>query len=140
MRCGCYDRSLSYYWPRSLSTDVLKKYDVFYTSEIPEVMWYEPLYNKNDPSIIKEVQQMWRCRNLRKPRVNLYIYIYIYIYKDQQECIRGQIYKIRNSQEDTQSQLRWQTVNEISKKKIISSAKLKAANQEERVQKWKEHF
>ena len=24
---------------------VLKKYDVFYFSEIPEVTWYEPLYN-----------------------------------------------------------------------------------------------
>ena len=25
---------------------VLKKHDVFYTSAIPEVTWYEPLYNK----------------------------------------------------------------------------------------------
>ena len=24
---------------------VLKKHDVFYTSAIPEVTWYEPLYN-----------------------------------------------------------------------------------------------
>ena len=27
--------------------DVLKKHDVFYTSAIPEVTWYEPLYNTN---------------------------------------------------------------------------------------------
>ena len=42
---GCYVRSWSYYWRRSFSTNVLKKHNIFYTSEIPEVMWYKPLYN-----------------------------------------------------------------------------------------------
>ena len=45
-RYGCNVQSWSYYWPRSFSTDVLKKHDVFYTSEIPEVTWFEPLFNK----------------------------------------------------------------------------------------------
>ena len=30
-----------------LLTNVLKKHDIFYTSVIPEVTLYEPLYNKN---------------------------------------------------------------------------------------------
>ena len=30
---------------------VLKKHDVFYSSEIPEVTWYEPLYNRGLLSI-----------------------------------------------------------------------------------------
>ena len=34
----------------------------------------------------------------------------------------------------------WQTVNEMSKRKIASRAKLKAASQEERINLWKEHF
>ena len=34
----------------------------------------------------------------------------------------------------------WQTVNEVSKRKITSIAKLNAASQEERIMLWKEHF
>ena len=42
---------LVYYWPRFfravyLLLSVLEKHSVFYTSAIPEVRWYEPLYNK----------------------------------------------------------------------------------------------
>ena len=60
--------------------------------------------------------------------------------KEQLEYIQCQIIKIRYSVEDRQSRLAWQTVNERSGRKGISSAKLKAASQEERRQKWKEHF
>ena len=39
------------------NSDVLKKHDVFYTSAIPEVTWYEPLYTtdtKDAPSMNDE--------------------------------------------------------------------------------------
>ena len=39
-----------------------------------------------------------------------------------------------------QSRIAWQTVNEVSKKKSASKAKLKATSQEERIHMWKEHF
>ena len=34
----------------------------------------------------------------------------------------------------------WQTVNEVSGRKSMLRIKLKVASQEERLQKWKEHF
>ena len=46
----------------------------------------------------------------------------------------------RNIVEDRQSRLAWQTVNEVIGKKSTSRVKLKAASQEERLQKRKEHF
>ena len=42
-------------------------------------------------------------------------------------------------QEDKQLQLAWQLVNEVSRRKISSRAKVKTASKEERRQKWKEH-
>ena len=54
----------------------------------------------------------------------LYIYIYIYIY----------IYT------DRQSRIAWQTINEVSRRKNTAKAKLKAANQQERIKLWKQHF
>ena len=48
--------------------------------------------------------------------------------------------KIRNSVEDRQSRIAWQTFNEMSREKSNSNAILKAANQKERIQMWKEHF
>ena len=50
--------------------------------------------------------------------------------------IYSKVDKIRNSVEDRQSRIAWQTVNEISKRKSILNVKLK----EERIQMWKEHF
>ena len=41
---------------KSFRTDVLKKHDVFYSSEILEVTWYEPLYNTSKFLIIKGFQ------------------------------------------------------------------------------------
>ena len=60
--------------------------------------------------------------------------------KEQLEYSQDQINKIRNSVEDIQSRIAWQTVNEVSETKSTSRAKLKAASQEERIQTWKEHF
>ena len=58
----------------------------------------------------------------------------------QKEYIQSQINKIINSVEDRQSRIAWQTVNKVSKMKSISSAKLKAVSQEERIQMWKDYF
>ena len=42
--------------------------------------------------------------------------------------------------EDRQSRIAWQTINEVSRKKSTVKAKLKAANQQERIKLWKQHF
>ena len=59
--------------------------------------------------------------------------------KEQTECIRNQIDKSRDSVEDKQSRIAWQTVNEVSRRKSTGKVKLKAASQEERIHLWK-HF
>ena len=48
--------------------------------------------------------------------------------------------KIRDSVEDRQSRIAWQTINEVSRRKNTAKAKLKAANQQERIKLWKQHF
>ena len=63
----------------------------------------------------------------------------IYI-KEQTEYIQNQIDKIRDSVEDRQSRITWQTINEVSRRKNTAKAKLKAANQQERIKLWKQHF
>ena len=42
--------------------------------------------------------------------------------------------------EDRQSRIAGQTINEVSRRKGIVKAKLKAANQQERIKLWKKHF
>ena len=54
--------------------------------------------------------------------------------------IQGQINKIRNFEEDRQSWIAWQAVNEVNKRKRTLWAKLKAASREEWIQVWKEYF
>ena len=56
----------------------------------------------------------------------------IYI-KEQTEYIQNQIDKIRDSVEDRQSRIAWQTINEVSRRKSTAKTKLKAANQQERI-------
>ena len=63
----------------------------------------------------------------------------IYI-KEQTEYIQNQIDKIRDSVEDRQSRIAWQIINEVSRRKNTAKAKLKAANQQERIKLWKQHF
>ena len=60
--------------------------------------------------------------------------------KEQTEYIRNQIDKIRDSVEDRQSRIAWQTINEVSRRKGTAKAKFKAANQQERIKLWKQHF
>ena len=59
--------------------------------------------------------------------------------KEQTEFIQNKIDKIRDSVEDRQSRIAWQTINEVSGRKSTAKAKLKAANQQERIKLWK-HF
>ena len=42
--------------------------------------------------------------------------------------------------EDRQSRIAWQTINRVSSRKSTVKAKLKATNQQERIQLWKKHF
>ena len=60
--------------------------------------------------------------------------------KEQTEYIQNQIDKIRDSVEDRQSRIAWQTINEVSRRKSTAKAKLKAANKQERIKLWKQHF
>ena len=54
--------------------------------------------------------------------------------------MQNQIDKIRDSVEDRQSRIAWQTINEVSRRKSTAKAKLKAASQQERVKLWEQHF
>ena len=47
---------------------------------------------------------------------------------------------MRDSMEDRQSRIAWQTINEVSRRKNTAKAKLKAAKQKERIKLWKQHF
>ena len=60
--------------------------------------------------------------------------------KERTEYIQNQIDKIRDSVEDRQSRIVWQTINEVSRRKSSAKAKLKATNQQERIKLWKQHF
>ena len=42
--------------------------------------------------------------------------------------------------EDRKSRIAWQTINEGSRRKSTTKAKLKAVNQQERIKLWKRHF
>ena len=75
----------------------------------------------------------------RKLKTTQYQLAGIYI-KEQTECVQNQIDKIRDSVEDRQSRIAWQTINEVSRRKSTVKAKLKAANQQERIKLWKQHF
>ena len=76
--------------------------------------------------------------NARKLKTAHYQLAGIYI-KEQTEYIQNQIDKIRDFVEDRQSRIAWQTINEVSRRKSTAKAKLKAANQQERIKLWKQH-
>ena len=77
--------------------------------------------------------------NALKLKTTQYQLAGIYI-KEQIEYIQNQIDKIRDSVEDRQSRIAWQTINEVSRRKNTAKARLKAANQQERIKLWKQHF
>ena len=54
--------------------------------------------------------------------------------KEQTEYIQNKMDKIRDSVKERQ------TINEVSRRKSTTKAKLKATNQQERIKLWKQHF
>ena len=54
--------------------------------------------------------------------------------------MQNRIDKIRDSVEDRQSRITWQTINEVNIRKITAKAKLKATSQQDRIHLWKQHF
>ena len=78
----------------------------------------------------------YKCPNTKGAQYQL---AGIYL-KEQTEFIHYKIDKIRDSVEDRQSRIAWQTINEVSGRKSTAKAKLKAANQQERIKLWKQHF
>ena len=60
--------------------------------------------------------------------------------KEQTIYIQNQIDKIRDSVEDRQSRIAWQTINEVSRRKSTAKAKLKATSQQNQIHLWKQHF
>ena len=78
-----------------------------------------------------------KCPKTKTGTMSVSRYIYI---KEQTEYIQNQIDKIRDSVEDRQSWIAWQTINEVSRRKSTAKAKLKDANQHERIKFWKQIF
>ena len=74
--------------------------------------------------------------NARKLKTAQYQFAGIYT-KEQTEYIQNQIDKNRDSVEDRQSMIAWQSINEVSRRKSTVKAKLKAAKQQERIKLWK---
>ena len=77
--------------------------------------------------------------NAEKLEKAQYQFTGIYL-KELTEYRQNQIDKIRDSVEDRQSRIAWQTIYEVSRRKSTAKAKLKAASQQERVKLWKQHF
>ena len=96
--------------------------------------WCHSICNER-PSAYADVKKTLMSNNDNN---NIY-YSGIYI-KEQTEYIQNQIDKIRDSVEDRQSRIAWQTINEVSRRKNTAKEKLKAANQQERIKLWKQHF
>ena len=94
-------------------------------------------------ALVKTASKSYRknptITNAQKLKKAQYQLAGIYL-KELMEYIQNQINKIRDSVKDRQSRVAWQTINEVSRRKSKAKAKLKAANQQERVQLWKQHF
>ena len=104
---------------------------------------WETLAVREKRALVKTASKNYRKKttntNARKLKTAQYQLAGIYI-KEQTEYIQNQIDKIRDSVEDRQSRIAWQTINEVSRRKNTAKAKLKAANQQERIKLWKQHF
>ena len=105
---------------------------------------WETLAVRDKRALVKTASKNYRKKtptntNALKLKTARYQLAGIYI-KEQTEYIQNQIDKIRDSVEDRQSRIAWQTINEVSRKKNTAKAKLKAANQQERIKLWKQHF
>ena len=101
---------------------------------------WETLAVRDKRALVKTASKNYRKNptntNALKLKTAQYQLAGIYI-KEQTEYIQNQIDKIRDSVEDRQSRIAWQTINEVSRRKNTAKAKLKAANQQERIKLWK---
>ena len=99
------------------------------------VLW-EMLVVREKRALVKTTSKCYRknptITNAWKLKKAQYQLAGIYL-KEQMEYIQNQIDKIRDLVEDRQSRITWQTINEVSKRKSTAKAKLKAANQQERI-------
>ena len=106
------------------------------------VTW-ETLAVREKRALVKTASKSYRKNptntNTRKLEKAQYQLTGIYL-REQTEYIKNQIDKIRDAVEDRQSRRAWQTINELSRRKSTAKAKLKAANQQERVKLLKQHF
>ena len=97
---------------------------------------WETLVVREKCALVKTASQnYWKNptnTNARKLKTAQYQLAGIYI-KEQTEYIQNQIDKIRDSVEDSQSRIAWQAINEVSRRKSTAKAKLKTANQQERI-------
>ena len=104
---------------------------------------WETLAVREKRALVKTASKNYRKNptntNALKLKTAQYQLAGIYI-KEQTEYIQNQIDKTRDSVEDRQSRIAWQTKNEVSRRKNTAKAKLKAANQQERIKLWKQHF
>ena len=104
---------------------------------------WETLAVREKRSHVKTASKSYRKNptntNDRKLKTAQYQLAGIYI-KEQTEYIQNQMDKIRDSVEDRQSRIAWQTLNEVSRRKSTVKTKLKAANQQERIKLWKQYF
>ena len=105
---------------------------------------WETLAVREKRTLVKTASKNYRKNptntNARKLKTAQYQLAGIYIYKGTDSYIQNQIDKIRDSVEDRQSRIAWQAINEMSRRKSTAKAKLKAANQQERIKLWKQHF
>ena len=103
---------------------------------------WETLAVRKKGALVKTASKNYRknpTNNALKLKTAQYQLAGIYI-KEQTEYIQNQIDKIRDSVEDRQSRIAWQKINEVNRRKNAAKAKLKAANQQERIKLWKQHF
>ena len=104
---------------------------------------WETLAVREKPADVKTASKCYRKnpRNTNfhklKKAQNELASIYL---KEQTEYIQNQIDKIRDSVEDRQSRIVRQSINEVSRMKSTTKAKLEATNQQERIKLWKQHF
>ena len=90
---------------------------------------WETLAVREKRALVKTASKNYRKKptntNALKLKTAQYQLAGIYI-EEQRKYIQNQIYKIRDSVEDRQSRIAWQTINEIIRRKNTAKAKLKA--------------
>ena len=92
---------------------------------LQQVSWHDTKQSDGEAPVMPE---LWRMGS-----IPLLPSIYL---KEPIEYIQNQIDKIRDSVEDRQSRIAWQTINEASRRNSTAKAKLKATKQQDRIKLW----